>query len=55
MSNSERVSYSYINKYYENSKYKYENKESFERFNGNPGNSAYFKIVDWEVWQLEFA
>ena len=47
-------SYSNVNYCYHNNIYKQGDQKSIERFCGNPNNN-FFKVVEWEVWQVEFA
>ncbi len=39
---------------YQNHNYKAKSKAGYERFTGNPNNSAYFRVKEWEVWKVEF-
>ena len=41
-----------LNYYFENDKYESNKRESFERFNGNPGE--YFTVKEWEAWKITF-
>ena len=52
--NQNEDSYSNVNRSYHNANYKMGDEKSWERFCGNP-NGYNFKVVEWEVWQVEFA
>jgi hypothetical protein len=44
------IGYSYCNK-----KYKDKNKASWERFHGGSTGHPNFKIIEWEVWVVEWS
>jgi hypothetical protein len=43
-----------VNHSYKNFSYKAADKETYKSFGGNPNDSSYFKLKEWEVWQIEF-